>query len=137
MKFILSVILSLAAVHGALSACNGDNCARAVTGTRLGPEGISRRMTDCVDFLRVTITPEPSTTTITLTADPSGGESGGDPSRRNVIEAREVTVVPTDIPVYASACYVPERYSSACSCAGITADTATAPTPTVTETVTV
>jgi hypothetical protein len=40
------------------------------------------------------------------------------------------TVVPTSIPAYASPCSGSVRYSSACSCIGVTATTTTAPTPT-------
>lgn len=43
---------------------------------------------------------------------------------------------PTSVPTYASACSGTVRYSSACSCWGITAMTTTVPTPTVTATVT-
>jgi hypothetical protein len=39
-------------------------------------------------------------------------------------------VVPSHIPTYASACSGSARYSSACSCIGVTDVTTTAPTPT-------
>lgn len=45
------------------------------------------------------------------------------------IAARQVTQVPNLVPIYASACSGTVRYSSACSCAGITASTTYAPTP--------
>lgn len=52
------------------------------------------------------------------------------------IAARQITQVPDVVPIYASACSGTARYSSACSCAGITASTTYAPTPaTVTSTV--
>ncbi|MCJ1472712.1 hypothetical protein MMC13_001361 [Lambiella insularis] len=52
---------------------------------------------------------------------------------------RQMTVKPTSIPAYASACSNSVRYSSACSCIGVIASTTTAPTPstTVTKTQTV
>lgn len=43
-----------------------------------------------------------------------------------------MTVVPTAVPTYASACSGTARYSSACSCFGFKASTTTAHTPTVT-----
>jgi hypothetical protein len=46
------------------------------------------------------------------------------------LEARQVTVIPTAIPAYASPCSGSVRYSSACSCIGVTATVTTAPTPT-------
>ena len=51
------------------------------------------------------------------------------------LEARQVTVVPTAIPAYASPCSGSVRYSSACSCIGVTATVTTAPTPTTVLTV--
>ncbi|MCJ1289975.1 hypothetical protein MMC34_001510 [Xylographa carneopallida] len=50
---------------------------------------------------------------------------------------RQMTVQPSSIPSYASACSGSVRYSSACSCVGATAATSTAPTPVTTTTVTV
>jgi hypothetical protein len=45
------------------------------------------------------------------------------------IAAQQVTVSPSVVPSYATACKGPSRYSSACSCAGITQATSYAPTP--------
>lgn len=45
------------------------------------------------------------------------------------VEARQVTEVPNQVPIYASACSGTVRYSSACSCAGVTMSTVYAPTP--------
>ncbi|PMD13310.1 hypothetical protein NA56DRAFT_694920 [Hyaloscypha hepaticicola] len=53
------------------------------------------------------------------------------------LQERQVTVVPSSTPGYASACSTPGAYSSACSCWGITATTTVAPTPITTTTVTV
>ncbi|MCJ1320183.1 hypothetical protein MMC15_005521 [Xylographa vitiligo] len=50
---------------------------------------------------------------------------------------RQMTLAPSSIPSYASACSGSVRYSSACSCVGVTATTSTAPTPITTTTVTV
>lgn len=47
-----------------------------------------------------------------------------------------VTVSPTAIPPYATPCSGSVRYSSACSCIGVTAATTTAPTPVKTTTTT-
>ena len=49
----------------------------------------------------------------------------------------QVTVVPSSVPTYALACSGSVRYSSACSCWGITASTITVATPTISTTVTV
>ncbi|KAF3908321.1 hypothetical protein AA313_de0207417 [Arthrobotrys entomopaga] len=48
------------------------------------------------------------------------------------LKARQVTEVPSSVPTYASACSGTARYSSACSCGGVTADTVYAPTPLLT-----
>ena len=48
---------------------------------------------------------------------------------------RQVTVEPSSIPTYASACSGSVRYSSACSCIGVTATTITVATPSTTKTV--
>jgi hypothetical protein len=53
------------------------------------------------------------------------------------LKQRQVTVAPSVVPTYASACSGTVRYSSACSCWGITAMTTTAATPVTTTTVTV
>ena len=42
---------------------------------------------------------------------------------------RQVTVTPSSVPTYASACSGTTRYSGACSCYGITGTTTTPPTP--------
>jgi hypothetical protein len=45
------------------------------------------------------------------------------------VKARQVTQLPNQVPIYASACSGTARYSSACSCAGVTISTTYAPTP--------
>ncbi|MCJ1291374.1 hypothetical protein MMC34_002917 [Xylographa carneopallida] len=52
------------------------------------------------------------------------------------VAPRAVTVSPSSVPTYASACSGTARYSSACSCFGITHSTSTASTPSTTITVT-
>lgn len=130
MKFsvgFLSLLLRFALATNGTPGCNADNCARAVTGTRSGKmPDVSSRMADCSSFMLATVTPEPTTvvTTVTITVEKRG------------LEARQATVHPSVVPVYASACSGTARYSSACSCWGITATTTTAPTPTIYSTVT-
>lgn len=57
-----AVILSLAAVAMAgimeKRGCNGDNCARQVTGTRAGLLDITSRKADCTSFMAATVTPD-------------------------------------------------------------------------------
>jgi hypothetical protein len=76
-----------------------------------------------------------TTTTVTTTTTIVGA------AKRDaaLLAMRQVTVVPSLVPTYASACSGTSRYSSACSCWGITAQTTTAPTPitTTTQTATV
>ena len=57
----------------------------------------------------------------------------------NVLEPRQMTLAPSSIPAYASACSGTSQYSSACSCIGVTQTTKTviAPTTTTTTTITV
>jgi hypothetical protein len=50
---------------------------------------------------------------------------------------RQVTIAPSDVPTYASACSGTVRYSSACSCIGVTYSTITVAAPTTTETTTI
>ncbi len=72
--------------------------------------------------------------TVTVTVDED--ELLPTPAKRDAVEARQVTVVPSAIPAYASVCSSAERYASACSCFGVTGSVTTAPTPTVTVTTT-
>ncbi|KAI9774371.1 MAG: hypothetical protein M1840_004265 [Geoglossum simile] len=134
MKVTLSVLLGLTAVQGALGsvlerrACNADNCARAVTGTRAGAIPLATRLADCASFFQVTVTPANVTQVVTVTA--------GAAAKRHVgVKVRQVTAVPTDVPTYATACSGIVRYSSACSCAGITKATVTVSAPVATVTV--
>jgi hypothetical protein len=73
---------------------------------------------------------ENSTTTVTVTVTDEPLKL-----KRDYLEVRQATVVPTFIPAYASSCDKIE-YASACSCFGVTGKTTTAPTPTSTATAT-
>jgi len=127
---MLFVALLVAAQAGlSLAGCNADNCARAVTGTNALP-ALSIRQADCSSFQLTTVTPSAVTVTNTVTITPA-------PPVKRDNEKRQVTVVPTAVPTYASACSGTVRYASACSCWGITAHTTFAPTPTSTVTATV
>jgi hypothetical protein len=96
------------------AGCNADNCARAVTGSRLGEGRIASAKADCSSFLATTILAD--AVTITVTEAPK--TSGTDASVH-------------DIPSYASKCSGSARYSSACSCWGVTGSKVTV-TPTTT-----
>jgi hypothetical protein len=37
--------------------CNADDCARAVTGTVFGPEGMKKHQMDCSSFFETTVLP--------------------------------------------------------------------------------
>ncbi|KAL7926366.1 hypothetical protein ACQKWADRAFT_280108 [Trichoderma austrokoningii] len=126
------VAAAMASVIERTNSCNADNCARAVTGTREGLLPISSRKADCSSFMRATVTPQATTTTITITVHP-----GITSKPKNDVDYPATTVYPTAVPTYASSCVGAQQYSSACSCWGITANTVTAYTPTKTEIVTV
>ncbi|MCJ1400014.1 hypothetical protein MMC11_003217 [Xylographa trunciseda] len=133
----LSVICGLAAAAAAAtttSACNADNCLRAVRAssfpTRAGAA-------DCSSYFEATVTPATSTITTTATVTSFANKRRRGLNAEPALEARQVTVVPSAIPTYASACSGSARYSSACSCIGVTATTSTAATPLTTVTVTV
>jgi hypothetical protein len=70
----------------------------------------------------------PATTTVTVFNNKKRRAPVAAPEP--TLEARQVTVVPSSIPAYASPCSGSVRYSSACSCIGVTHTTTTAPTPT-------
>ncbi|TQV94284.1 hypothetical protein V2A60_002680 [Cordyceps javanica] len=128
-----AILSSLVAAAAAAGRCGGDNCARQVTGTRDGLLAVTSRQADCSSFLLTTVVPDATTTTVTVTVDPD------EPAKlkRENIEVRAATSVPTAVPAYASGCDSASRYSSACSCWGITASVTTASQPTKTVTVTV
>ncbi|KAH7397881.1 hypothetical protein BKA64DRAFT_51692 [Cadophora sp. MPI-SDFR-AT-0126] len=105
--------------------CYADNCARAVSGTRSGPDHLKTASADCSSALVITDFPFGATVTswmtwveetdtVTVTAAPT-------PIAGN--EKRQIDFVP--IPPYASPCMDYFAYSSACSCLGITATVVT------------
>ncbi|KAG5944206.1 hypothetical protein E4U59_007507 [Claviceps monticola] len=136
MKVSVFLSFATAAVAGILDArkghCGGDNCARQVTGTRKGLEPLSSRKEDCSSFMRTVVAPEATTITVTVTVDP------GEPVSltRHAIDYRAPTEAPS-VPIYASSCKNAHKYSSACSCWGITPASTVGPVPTETRTVTV
>lgn len=81
--------------------CKADNCARAVTGTAKGTAHTVMAKRDCSSFMTQTVTVY---TTATAKA------------KRDVESIKA-------LPTYASACSGAVRYSSACSCWGLTAST--------------
>ncbi|RDW85974.1 hypothetical protein BP5796_04299 [Coleophoma crateriformis] len=140
---VVAITASLATANTVIprAACNADNCLRAVTGTAgvNNKPVLTLRQADCSSFLAATVTPGISTITVTATATVTSG-----PQRRAVdshgneigeMEKRVVTAAAA-VPTYASACSGGVRYSSACSCFGITAYTVTAAAPSTTTTVT-
>ena len=99
--------------------CYADNCARAVSGTRSGPDHLITASADCSSALVITDFPLGATVTswmtwveetdtVTMTAAPTAGS-----------QKRQIDFVP--IPPYASPCVDYFAYSSACSCLGVTA----------------
>lgn len=99
MRFFFYTLLLAATQQGALGAllgarhttgCNANNCARAVTGTRTG------KLPD------VTSRKADCSSFLETTIGPS------------------TTIVPSQVPTYASACSGAGSYSSACSCWGVT-----------------
>ncbi|RDW74839.1 hypothetical protein BP6252_05981 [Coleophoma cylindrospora] len=143
---VVAITASLATANAVLprAACNADNCLRAVTGTAgvNNKPALTARQADCSAFLVATVTPDTSTITVTATATvtsspqrravDSHGNEVGEMEKRIVTAAAAAAAVPT----YASACSGGVRYSSACSCFGITASTVTAAPPSTTTTVT-
>jgi hypothetical protein len=56
----LSLISLAAAAVLEGRTCAGNNCNRAVTGTRPGLPPMSARSSDCASYLRTTVTPKPT-----------------------------------------------------------------------------
>ncbi|KAK4462458.1 hypothetical protein QBC42DRAFT_338312 [Cladorrhinum samala] len=135
MKFLSVFLLPLAASANILrrGECHGNNCNRAVTGTRPGLLPFASRSADCRSFLLTTVTPAP--TTVTVTVDDVGQPIPTDHVNKRADSA--VTVTATNIPSYADNCVDAAEYRVACSCFGLTASVTTAPAPTVTVTTTV
>ncbi|KAK2757461.1 AAA family ATPase [Colletotrichum kahawae] len=68
MKYQVYLAAAAAAFGLADAQCNANNCARAVTGTRLGPQTQASRRADCSSFQRTTITRFETTTFVTVTS---------------------------------------------------------------------
>ncbi|KAI8291944.1 S-antigen protein [Colletotrichum sp. SAR11_57] len=68
MKYQVYLAAAAAAFGAADAQCNANNCARAVTGTRLGPQTQASRRADCSSFQRTTITRFETTTFVTVTS---------------------------------------------------------------------
>ncbi|EPS39087.1 hypothetical protein H072_7116 [Dactylellina haptotyla CBS 200.50] len=129
--------LSLAAFYGSLAAaagCNKDNCLRAVIASAFTTrDGVA----DCHAYLVTTVTPAVSVVTSTVTSGVSSVTESYNNLRRRRLRERAAVLAgraaPT-IPAYASACSGAVRYSSACSCVGVTSTVVMAPTPVITVT---
>ncbi|KAK4120012.1 hypothetical protein N657DRAFT_636894 [Parathielavia appendiculata] len=133
---LLSLVSLVAgAALDARGDCHGNNCNRAVTGTRPGLLPLSERSSSCSSFLLTTVTP--AATTVTVTVDEDDLPTSTAPAKRDLLMARQVTVVPSSIPEFAANCANAAEFAQACSCFGVTGSVTTAPTPTVTVTTTV
>ncbi|KAK6540660.1 hypothetical protein TWF694_008053 [Orbilia ellipsospora] len=121
----LSVSLTFIAAIASTAAasCLADNCLRAIRAsafpTRPGT-------LDCISYFNRTVTAN-TLLTVTQTVHASTTATANitititiDPPTLTINEKRDATASPTDIPAYASPCSGLSRYSSACSCIGIT-----------------
>ncbi|KAF9875088.1 hypothetical protein CkaCkLH20_07354 [Colletotrichum karsti] len=164
-EFVLSGVSAVAlnnpfegAGHGneKRAKCNANNCARAVTGTANGLQ--ATRLADCSSFMQCFVTPIAVTVTDTVTISVEAETTktsfftltrdkypevvirsrGPLYKRTDGVNAVPVTSCPAAVPTYASACSGAVRYSSACSCGGVTQSYSTlgAAVSTVTSTVT-
>ncbi|KAH0287600.1 hypothetical protein M436DRAFT_78047 [Aureobasidium namibiae CBS 147.97] len=131
MRLIQFVIAALpgasAAIARGLTDVSKDNCARAITGT--ARPSLIARLNECAMYQDATLYPTATTKTVYgATADTTVFPDG----------PTATVVHNTVVPSYASKpCgttehVVASRYASACSCAGYTKTTVTAPTSTVT-----
>ncbi|KAK2035946.1 hypothetical protein LZ31DRAFT_485178, partial [Colletotrichum somersetense] len=117
----------------------GNNCQRGVGGTAGLKPPLSSRLADCSILNSVTVIPSPMTDIVTETVTSAAiiiPTFFAGVNRSIETEATPgggaVTVTPSSVPMYATYCPDAANYFSACSCAGITPVTTTAPTPTVT-----
>ncbi|KAK6524145.1 hypothetical protein TWF694_005806 [Orbilia ellipsospora] len=137
--------------------CAADNCLRAIRNAdRPGTA-------DCSSYLRATYTPPTVTYYVTQTASVTATETDAQietdtihVTATNTIETteivtvtatdtittelplvnkRQVTVIPLNIPAYATPCAGAVRYSSACSCIGVLPTTLTVVAPSTTITI--
>ncbi|KAM7185900.1 hypothetical protein V8F20_011604 [Naviculisporaceae sp. PSN 640] len=92
-------------------ACINNFCARAVKEGGDEAPALTSRQEDCSSFMHKTVSYDLTTT---VTADAAD------------VKRRQQTIGPSDVPSYATAaCTDAAKYSSACSCWGITASTTT------------
>ncbi|RKU43786.1 hypothetical protein DL546_004996 [Coniochaeta pulveracea] len=151
-KTLLFLVGVAATVSTASARCNADNCLRAIRATSRLPLA----STDCASLLDFTVTPStvtlteysttPQTDTVTI---PTTVISTLHDTFTTIVHATSTVVssatvtasaVPAKrdasdgIPAYASPCSGLVRFSSACSCIGVTAKTVTAVTPSTTVT---
>ncbi|KAH7313732.1 heterokaryon incompatibility protein-domain-containing protein [Stachybotrys elegans] len=138
MNFAILVLAGLAsaAILEQRDACGkGNNCARAVTGTREPPSQESKSA-DCSSYQTTTVTPYVTRTYYETVTKP---REERDAAKRAPITGQnaEKRDTPHTIPAYASACTREGEYASACSCFGVPPTTTEASIETVWETVTV
>ncbi|KAK6514580.1 hypothetical protein TWF281_004778 [Arthrobotrys megalospora] len=95
-------IVSATNPRATTTGCNANNCLRAVRATAFPTRPGTA---DCSSYFSTTIEEKTSTEYV-----------GGVPTIVTYYE----TTIPTAIPAYASACDGPVKYSSACSCIGVT-----------------
>ncbi|KAF3915427.1 hypothetical protein AA313_de0209545 [Arthrobotrys entomopaga] len=127
---ILHSVLYLAAGATVAEACNADNCARHITGAELNPP-LTLRQADCSSFMAVKVNgaaAAANTTTVWATVTvTSGADTEDAPANAYYIKRADAVTTeyttPTDVPAYATPCSGSSRYSSACSCWGITRTT--------------
>ncbi|OIW30106.1 hypothetical protein CONLIGDRAFT_714525 [Coniochaeta ligniaria NRRL 30616] len=149
---IIPTLLGLTSLASG-AACNADNCLRAIR--NVAKPGVP----DCQAFMWTTVTPLPITTVQTLSGDLNATETSSitlstviPATETSTVEETETetetsTVIATTqlppinkkradptIPAYASPCSGEVRYSSACSCLGVTASTVILATPIATST---
>ncbi|MCJ1395556.1 hypothetical protein MMC18_008442 [Xylographa bjoerkii] len=144
------------------TACNENNCLRAIQASAFSTRHGSA---DCSSYFLTTVTPATTTLTATATAfttttipvtntatvdvlvSPTMTPPAATLKKRYdpaalvrhpsvSLAPRQVTVKPSSIPTYASACSGAVGYSSACSCIGVTAAQTTVPAPSTTVTTT-
>ncbi|KAK6543853.1 hypothetical protein TWF694_000580 [Orbilia ellipsospora] len=125
---ILQSLLYLAAGAAVAEACAADNCARRITGVQLNPP-MTQRRADCSSFMAVTVNGAAAASTTTVWAATVTVTRGADTKdtpanayykvkRSDAVTTEYIT--PTAVPAYATPCSGTSRYSSACSCWGIT-----------------
>ncbi|KAK2770788.1 hypothetical protein CKAH01_04295 [Colletotrichum kahawae] len=139
MKITFIFVTTIFALTGlATATCNGNNCARAVTGTgvHVKPD-IEIRRKDCSSFMRTTVTPDTITSTKYITEGTEKRFAVAEPLVNLIAPRALVTGFPSILPSYAAkVCAGTSEYSSVCNCWGTTPTVTTLATPTVTTTTT-